>query len=158
MNEVEEQTTGARSLPANTTLRLESKVRPHRFSRQPKRQPLWAPEPREICHRPRRIDERNVAYSELCRLIDLGHFSLPSDLEDYEIMIRAIAANIPVAPLYPVIRATGVPGPPPDLYRSCLKPACIEGTYPTGKGVRRRDLDVAPAIRSEQSPPSHEIQ
>jgi hypothetical protein len=161
-------------LSANTPLRLESEVRPHRFSRQPKRQPVsrdntlfwgfnpavsasWAPEPGEICHRPRRIDERNVAYSELCRLIHLGHCSLPSDLEEYEIMIRAIAANIPVA-LYPVIRATGVRGPPPDLYRSCLKPACIEGTHPTGKGVRRRDLDVAPAIRSEQRSPRLEIQ
>lgn len=72
----------------------------------------WAPEPGEICHRPRRIDERNVAYSELCRLIHLGHCSLPSDLEEYAIMIRAIAANIPVAALYPVIKATGVRGPP----------------------------------------------
>jgi hypothetical protein len=78
-------------------------------------------------------------------------------LEEYEIMIRAIAANIPIA-LYPVIRATGVRGPPPDLYRSCLKPAYIEGTPPTGKGARRRDLDVAPAIRSEQSSPRLEIQ
>ena len=41
------------------------------------------------------------------------------------------------------------PRSPPDLYRSCLKPAYIEGTPPTGKVVRRRDLDVAPAIRSE---------
>ena len=38
----------------------------------------------------RRIDERNVAYGDLCRLIDLGHCSLPSDLEHYEIMICAI--------------------------------------------------------------------
>jgi len=158
MNQVEEQTTGARSLPANNPLRLESQVRAHRFSRQPKRQPLWAPEPGEICHRPRRIDERNIAYSELCRLIDLGHYSLPSDLKHYEVMIRAIAAKIPVAPLYPVIRATAVRWPPPDLYRSCLKPACIEGTHPTGKGGRRRDLDVAPATRSEQSSPRLEIQ
>src|SRR5882762_7782086 len=72
-------------------------------------------------------------------------------------MIGVIAANIPIAPRYPVIRATAVRGPPPDLYRSCLEPACIEGTHPTGKGVRRRDLDVAPAIRSEQRSPRLEI-
>ena len=119
---------------------------------------MWALEPGEICHRPRRIDERNIAFGELCRLIDLGHCSLPSDLEDYEIMIRAIAANIPVAPLYLLIRATGVCGPPPDLCRSCLKPACIEGTYLTGKGIWRRDFDVAFGIRSKQCSPRLEIQ
>jgi hypothetical protein len=81
----------------------------------------------------------------LCRLIHLGHCSLPSDLEEYEIMIRAIAANIPVA-LYPVIRATGVRGPPPDLYRGCLKPACIEGTPPTGKGVSAVTSTSRPAF------------
>jgi hypothetical protein len=79
-------------------------------------------------------------------VIDLGHFGLSSDLEEYEIMIGVIAANIPIAPLCPVIRAIVVRGPPPDLYRSSLKPACIERTYPSGKGVRRRDLDLAPAI------------
>src|SRR5260370_38336224 len=91
-------------------------------------------------------------------------------------MVHAIAANVPCVSLdpvnvatqihygtvpldalYPVIRATGVRGPPPDLYRSCLKPACIEGTHPTGKAVRRRDLDVAPTIRSEQRSPRLEI-
>src|SRR5260370_3627618 len=72
-------------------------------------------------------------------------------------MIRDIEANSPVVALYPVFRATGVRGPPPDLSRSCLKPACIEGTRPTGKAVRRRDLDVAPAIRSQQRSPRLEI-
>src|SRR5262245_56618239 len=101
MNEVEEQTTGARSLSANNRLRLESQVRAQRSSRQPKRQTLWAAGPRDICHRPRRIDECNIAYSE-CRFIDLAHCNLPGDLEHYEVVIRAIAANIAVAPVGPV--------------------------------------------------------
>ena len=55
----------------DTPLRLESQVGTQRLSRQPKRQPPSAE--RKDMSQAGRIDQRDVAYGELRRLIDLDH-------------------------------------------------------------------------------------
>jgi len=99
MNEVEQQTASAGSVAANTTLRLEAEMGLHRLPRQPKGQPLRVSVTAEIFHGPRRIDERNIADSELHGPIDLGQGRPPGDLKQNEIMVRAKEANIFMRPL-----------------------------------------------------------
>ena len=60
------------SVPANTTLKLESKVGQHRLPRQPQGEPLRASVISEICHGAGRVDEGNITRSELHTLIVLG--------------------------------------------------------------------------------------
>jgi hypothetical protein len=71
----------------------------HRLPRQPKGQPLCVSVAVKICHGPRRIDERNIARSELHIPIDLGQGRPPGDLKQNEIMVRSIEANISTSPL-----------------------------------------------------------
>ena len=100
-----------------TTLRLEAEMGLHRFPRQPEGRPTTrASETTKIFYRASRIDECNVADIELHCLIDLRHGRLPSDLKHNEIMVCAIEANIPVAPVHPLRKGTGGPRIPTWIF------------------------------------------
>jgi len=104
----------------------------------------------EICHGPSRIDEYDVARSELHRLIVLGHRRFSRDLKQSIIMLHAVEANIPLRPFHPASIPTNV--------HRC-EPAYIQGARPAEKGVGFDTFRaVPPANPAEQSSPRLEIQ
>jgi hypothetical protein len=112
-------------VPAKTTLQFESKMGQDRLPRQLKAQPLHASAISEICDGAGRIDECNVARSELHSLIVLVQGCLASDLIYNGVMVHAIAANVLVGSLDPVSVATEIHcgDPPLDLHGCCREPA-----------------------------------
>src|SRR5262249_29369822 len=73
------------------------------------------------------IDECDIAYIEPHGLIVMDHGGAASDMEDREVMVRAIEANIAVGSLDSLGIGAHVGG---------NKPVYTEGTHPTRKGAR----------------------
>src|ERR1700738_4377847 len=96
--------------PVKTTLWLESKMGHQQLARQVESHgvPRRAVVISEVCHRLRRIDERDITRSESHRLVVVGHRWLAPDLKDGEIVVDAVEASIPAGPLDPLSIATDI--------------------------------------------------
>jgi hypothetical protein len=86
----------------------------------------------------------------LPRLVVVSRCCLVADLEDSEVVIRAIEAYIPVRPLDSVSIATDI---------QCREPADAHWAQPTGKGVGFDTFRVvAPAHRADEISPRLVVQ